>query len=318
MKTKKHVLLVQFSQTGTTRRLADSFCAPLAVHPDIELTTATLTPSQPYPFPWPFFSFFDTFPETVQLCPPTLQPLQLDAGPHYDLVVLSYPVWFLSPAPPMVAFLKSAVGREILADTPTITLIGCRNMWLRAHETVTALLRDAGARHCDNVVVTDPGPSLTTFITTPRWMLTGKSDTFLGMPPAGISDHQITAAARFGRAIVHAFEHEQVDGRQPLLTGLRAVTVNDALLGNERVGHRSFRLWSHLLRKMGQPGTPLRRAMLVVYFIFLVAMIITIVPLSLAIRALARRLRPDVGTAVREQYAAPSGSGDERMQQFKT
>lgn len=317
MKTKKHVLLVQFSQTGTTRRLAASFCAPLAAHPDIELTTVTLAPARPYPFPWPFFDFFDTFPETVQLCPPALQPMPLDANAHYDLVILSYPVWFLSPAPPMLAFLQSSIGRAIVADTPTITLIGCRNMWLRAHETVSTLLRTAGARHCDHVVVSDPGPSLATFITTPRWMFTGRRNTFLGMPPAGISDRQISAAARFGHAIVHAFEHHGVDGRQPLLSGLQAVTVNDALLGNERIGHRSFRIWSRLLRKAGAPGTPLRRALLGVYFVFLLAMIISIVPLSLAIRALVRRLRPAVGAVVREQYAAPSGSGSERMQQFK-
>jgi len=316
MKAKKHVLLVQFSQTGTTQRLATSFCAPLAAHPDIELTRITLAPHEPYPFPWPFFAFFDTFPETVQLCPPALQPLHINHKVQYDLIILSYPVWFLSPAPPMAAFLQSAAGRNLVADTPTITLIGCRNMWLRAHETVSALLRAAGARHCDNVVVTDPGPSLATFITTPRWMFTGRQGTFLGLPPAGISEPQIISAARFGRAIVHAFEHDRVDGRQPLLTGLRAVTVNDALLGNERIGHRSFRLWSRLLRKTGRPGTLPRRAMLGIYFVFLVTMIITIVPVSLAIRALVRRLRPDVGAAVREQYAQPSGSSDERMQQF--
>lgn len=318
MKPRKRVLLVRYSQTGSTQRLADSFCAPLCAHPDIDVTKLTLRPARPYRFPWTFFSFFDAFPETVQLRSPALEPLELDAETHYDLVILSYPVWFLSPAPPMTAFLTSDSARRVLANTPTVTLIGCRNMWICAHEAVSRFLQDAGARHCDNVVVTDNGPSLATFITTPRWMLTGRRDRFLGMPPAGISDTQIAGAARFGRAIVHAFERDEVDGRRPLLTGLRAVSVNDALVGNERVGHRSFRLWSRLIRLFGEPGSPARRAVLVVYCAFLATLIITIVPISLAVRGLLRRIRPDTGAATRAHYAAPSGDGHERMHQFDT
>lgn len=316
MAPAKRVLLLQYSQTGRTAGLADSFCAPLSANAGIALTKATLRPAQPYPFPWPFFSFFDAFPEAVQLRPPALEPLHLDPGVRYDLIILSYPVWFLSPAPPMTAFLRSEIGRRLLAGTPTITLIGCRNMWLSAHEAVSRMLQEAGARHCDNVVVTDPGPSLATFITTPRWMLTGRRDQFLGMPPAGISDADIAAAARFGRAIVHAFEHDKVDGKRPLLTGLRAVTVNHALLASERIGHRSFRIWSRLIRLFGKPGTPARRGALVIYCLFLISIIILVVPLSLAIRRLVRRLRPEHGAAIRDRYAAPSGDGDERMQQF--
>lgn len=316
IESTKRVLLIQYSQTGSTEHLANNFCLPLREHPHIELTTVALRPSQPYKFPWSFFSFFDSFPETVQLRPPELEPLPLAPGVRYDLIILAYPVWFLSPAPPMTAFLTSDSGKRLLKDTPTITLISCRNMWLRAHETVCSLLEKAGAKHCDNVVVTDPGPSLATFITTPRWMLTGRRDAFLGMPPAGISDADIANATRFGRAIVHAFEHDEVDGQQPLLTGLRAVIVDDALLSNERIGHRSFSIWSRLIRFFGPPGAPLRRAVLVIYTIFLVAMILTIVPLSLGIRAILRRFRPNVGAAIRQRYAEPSGSSEERMEQF--
>lgn len=316
MEPTRRILLLYYSQTGSTQRLADSFCSPLAERPEFELTKVALRPDQPYPFPWPFLSFFDTFPETVQLRAPQLAPLGIDANGHYDLIILAYPVWFLSPAPPMTAFLQSDMGRSLLNNTPTITLISCRNMWLQAHETASQLLHEAEAKHCDNVVVTDPGPSLATFITTPRWMLTGRCDRFLGMPPAGIREDDIAGARRFGRAITHAFDNDEVDGRQPLLTGLRAVIVHDALLANERIGHRSFRLWSRLLRLLGAPGTPIRRAMLVVYTLFLATMIIVVVPPSLAIRAIARRLRPNVGATIRTRHAAPSGSGSERMNQF--
>lgn len=316
MQDAKRVLLVHYSQTGSTEQLANSFCAPIQSHQDIELTTVPLQAAPPYEFPWRFYTFFDTFPETVQLRPPELAPIPIEPDYDFDLVILAYPVWFLSPAPPMAAFLMSEIGRRIVANTPTITLASCRNMWLKAHETVTELLDDAEAQHCDNVVVTDPGPSLATFITTPRWMFTGRRDRFLGMPPAGISGNDITNAARFGRAIIDAFENGRVGGKQPLLTGLRAVTVNDALLANEQIGYRSFRIWSRLVRLFGKPGAPPRRIMLTLYCLFLTLMIITIVPPSLAIRAVLRRIRPSVGAEVRQRHAQPSGQGDERMEQF--
>lgn len=316
MENVKRVLLVQYSQTGSTEQLAASFSTPIRSHPKIEVTNIALKPARPYEFPWGFYSFFDTFPETVQLQPPDLEPIPVSPETGFDLVILAYPVWFLSPAPPMTAFLLSATGQRIVANTPTITLTSCRNMWLQAHETVSTLLKEAGALHCDNVVVTDPGPSLATFITTPRWMFTGRRDRFLGMPPAGIPQREITGAARFGRAIVDAFEHARVDGHQPLLSGLRAVTVNDALLANERIGHRSFRIWSRLVRLFGEPGAPARRIILTVYCVFLALMIVTIVPPSLALRAILRRIRPGVGAEVRQRHARPSGQGDERMEHF--
>ncbi len=57
---------------------------------------------------------------------------------------LAYQVWFLSPSLPVTAFLKSAAA-AVLKDTPVITFIACRNMWLSAQEKMKVMLRDAGA-----------------------------------------------------------------------------------------------------------------------------------------------------------------------------
>ena len=66
-----------------------------------------LRPRKPYPFPWPILRFFDTFPETIHLDPPELEPFALPPG-RFDLVILGYQVWFLSPSGPTAAFLKDA------------------------------------------------------------------------------------------------------------------------------------------------------------------------------------------------------------------
>ncbi|MFV3384781.1 hypothetical protein ACNFCJ_04890 [Pseudomonas sp. NY15364] len=118
--------------------MAQSVCAPLRECDGIEVDFLTLQPAQPFPFPWPFLGFFRIFPETVLMKPQPLLPLAVDADKRYDLVILAYQVWFLSPSLPCTSFLASPEAARLLKDTPVVTLIGCRNMWLMAQEKVKA------------------------------------------------------------------------------------------------------------------------------------------------------------------------------------
>ncbi|MGH8461351.1 MAG: dialkylresorcinol condensing enzyme [Stenotrophobium sp.] len=313
----KRGLVVYFSQTGQLRRVAESVCAPLALDSDVQLDWCALEPQQPYPFPWPIFKFFDQFPEAVHLVPPALKPLNLEAGARYDFVILAYTVWYLSPAPPVTAFLKSAQGRSLLKDTPVITIIACRNMWLMAQEKTRQLLADAGARLSDNIVLTDKGSALATFITTPRWMLTGRTDPLWGLfPRAGITDADIHAASRFGRAIGAALSEARLDGRRPVLAGLQAATADDRLIASERIGTRSFQIWGKLVRLCGPQGASQRKLVLAVYVVFLIAMIVTVVPVTMLLRALLRPLLARRLQQLKDRFEQPSGSGSERMADF--
>jgi hypothetical protein len=309
----KRVLLVYYSQTGQLRRGLESMAAPLHGAGDIELERCELRPLQPYPFPWPFFRFFDAFPEAVHLDPPPLQPLGIPAGRRYDLVILAYTVWFLSPSPPVTAFLKSPEGRALLADTPVVTLIVCRNMWHLAQEQVKRLLREAQARLSDNVVLTDAGGTLSSFVTTPRWMLTGRSDAFWGFPAAGVRDGQIRGLRRFGLALADALRNGRLDGRAPVLTGLGAVQADVGLVTSEKIGRRSFRLWGLLIRRLGPPGSARRKPLLLLYVVFLVSMILTIVPASLVLRRLLAPLAARHMAARKRYFELPSGSARDRL-----
>src|SRR2546427_1754190 len=181
----KRVLLVHFSQTGQLARVARRLTSPLAAAGDVELVKEVLRPRRPYPFPWPAWRFLDAMPETVLLEPPALEPLTVGADERFDLVVLAYQVWYLAPSGPMTAFLKSEQGRRLLRGRPVVTVIACRNMWLVAQETVKHLIQEAGGRLRDNVAFVDGGGTLATFVTTPRWVLTGRRDAFWGLPAAG-------------------------------------------------------------------------------------------------------------------------------------
>ena len=283
------ILVLYYSQTGQLTRAVQSMLSPLAGRADVQIVWQNLEPLEAFPFPWGFLEFFDTFPECVHLDAPPIRPVAFAPDARFDLVILAYQVWFLSPSLPVTAFLKSAAA-QVLHSTPVITFIACRNMWLSAHEKVKTALNDLGARHIDNVVLVDQGPPWATFITTPRWVLTGKKNGFWGIfPPAGISESEILAAARFGRALAESLPLLQSTAG-PLLAGLRAVKVMPGYVMGEKIAHRSFRLWGALLRALGRPGSLPRRVVLVAYIVFLVAMILTVLPLSIITRALLRPL----------------------------
>ena len=314
--SKTRVLVVYYSQTGQLTRATRSLMGPLALDPDIEIVWQPLEPKTPYPFPWGFLDFFDVFPEAVYMDPPELAPLPFDPAMRFDLVVLAYQVWFLSPALPMTAFLKSPYAK-VLQDTPVVTLIVCRNMWLTAHAKMQEALAACRAILIDNIVLTDRGAPWTTFITTPRWLLTGKKDGFWGIfPAAGVAEADITAAARFGRALR---DQRLAFGQRPsrsLLQGLQAVAVDPKYIASERVGHRSFLVWGRLLRALGPPRTPLRRTVLVIYVIFLATMILTVVPVTWFFATILHPILKTRLARAAAELEGPSGSGVERLADY--
>jgi len=107
-------------------------------------------PLSPYPYPWPFYTFFNCFPEAVGLdgCPVE----NLTETQDYDLIILGYTVWFLSPSIPITGFLKSPQARTLFKNKPVVTVIACRDMWLIAQEKMKAILEGLEARLLDNVV----------------------------------------------------------------------------------------------------------------------------------------------------------------------
>jgi hypothetical protein len=310
---RKRVLLIQYSQTGQLTALAEQIAAPLRADPAIALHVETLKPLPAYPFPWPFFRFLDAFPESALMQPPALAALALTGDEHFDLVILPYQVWYLAPSLPITAFLRHPVGQRLLRGKPVVTVIACRNMWMLAQEKMKTLLAEAGARLIDNVVLIDPGPTLATFFTTPRWLWTGKQAGFWGMPAAGLNEVQIKGARRFGLALRDALHRGAEQGSEPLLGGLAAVTANPRLYVSEKAGTRSFFVWGKLLRAAGAPGSPQRVPLLALYVVFLILMIATVVPTSLLLQAL---LRPVLGGwlgRIKHQFEKPSGSATDRL-----
>lgn len=316
IQTKK-VLIVQYSQTGQLSRVASSIAEPLINSSLVDVKVLSIEPEVEYPFPWDLFSFLDVFPESVYLDSPGIKPIDIDEEENFDLIILAYQVWFLSPSLPITAFLKSRVGRKLLQDCPVITLIACRNMWATAQDTVKELLQDAHATLIDNIVLIDQGSSIASFITTPRWLLSGKKDAFWGFPPAGIAEEDIKNVCRFGLAIEHGLLNNDEKTGQPMLAGLGAVNANYSLIQSEKVGYRSFRIWGKLLRKTGKSGDPKRKPVLALYLVFLILMILTVVPVNIVLKQILSPFFKKQQMHSKRKYERPSGSDNDRMDEFK-
>lgn len=314
---KKRVLVLGYSQTGQLTRIVNAIIAPLKNGSDIEIVYQSIEPAEAFPFPWPFLTFFNNFPETVYEEPIELKPLDNIAQTtnNFDLIILSYQVWFLSPSRPISTFLNSEAAKSIFKDTPVITVIGCRNMWLNAQEKVKEKLKSLSAILIDNIVLVDEAHSAATFVATPLWVLTGnKGPWFNGLiPRAGVSERDIIDARRFGVAIKESLETSSEKLTEPTLLGLGAVDVNERLIASEKIARRSFEIWGKLLRKLGDQQSPVRKCVLVFYILFLITMILTVVPIS----AILKRIFAPLLRAKTEQqkayYAAPSGEETYRI-----
>lgn len=311
----KHVLVINYSQTGQLADITAQVIAPLraaghAVHLE------TLVPETPFPWPWPIIDFVDAFPECVQLDAPPLKPLSIAANTPFDLVILTYQVWYLAPALPMTAFLKSPAGKQLINGKPVITLVACRNMWLSAQDTMKQLIAEAGGQLRDHLVFTDQGHPLATFITTPRWVLTGRRDAWLGLPPAGVAPEEIRQASRFGRALSDALDHDGEKSGAAMLTGLRAAIVNPRLALSERAAHRAFKVWSRLIRAFGKRGQWRRRPMLLIFALYLITLVLTVVPLSLLVQWLLSPLLKPRLERLKTELEQPSGSQDFNLNKY--
>lgn len=305
----KKILVISYSQTGQLRDIVDSVLGPLQHADGINVTRVELKPVNPFPFPWPFWYFFNTFPECVYEQPEPIEPLQLDANADFDLIILAYTVWFLSPNMPTMAFLQSDEAKRLMHGKPVMTLIGCRNMWLIAQQRVKFHLNALGAQLIDNAVLVDLSDMWTTFISTPMWMLTGQRGPFWGgrIPRAGIPADEIVKAARFGEAIARQLPLRSESDRSPMLKGLAAVKINEGLMTSEPIARRSFKLWGGLLRALGGRGSPPRRLLLVVYVLFLISLILTVVPIVAVVKRLLRPLLRSQIERSRRDHAEPSG-----------
>ena len=274
----KKVLVVYFTQSGQLKQIADKVCSHLG-HNNFHIDFYEIKPKKPFAFPWNNDSFFDAFPESVQGIPCEIEK-PVFKHPDYDLVILAYQVWFLSPSIPFWSFLCSDEAQEIIKGKPVITLLGIRNMWIAAHEKVKKRIYELGGNLVGNIVLNDKHQILVSVVTIVHWMYTAKKEKFGIFPAAGVSDKDINSAKRFGPVISKALELSKFEGLQDELLQLKAVKIHPDIMSMEEKAIRIFGVWSKFVLKKGGSGDPARKGRLKLFRYYLFAIIYLVSPLA--------------------------------------
>lgn len=301
----KKVLVLYYSQSGQLSSVVDSFISKLSDE-EIQVDMKKIEPLQTYPYPWTFYEFADEFPEAVHMDGCDVKEIE-DLSDNYDLIILGYTIWFLAPSTPIVGFLKSDQAKKIFKNKPVITLISCRDMWVMAQEKMKILLKNLDAKLIDNVALTDQGKGIYSFVTTPRWLLSGKKDAFWFFPPAGILQGDIEDASRFGERLNTALKENKEKDGQALLKNLEAVNINGKLIASEIIATRSSKVWAKIIKFFGEKRSFGRKVGLTLYSIFLVILVFTIVPINIMVRKLLNIFQKEKLQALEVKYEQPSG-----------
>ena len=290
----KKVLAVYFTQSGQMESIINHFTGPMESSPDITVEKLRIYPVQSFPFPWTSPVFFDAMPESVNGTPIALQPFAFAAS-HYDLIILGYQPWFLSPSIPATSILQHPSFKAILGHTPVVTISGCRNMWINAQEKIKKRLKDANAELVGNIALVDRHNNYISLVTILYWMLTGRKDRKWGIfPKPGVSDEDISGSALFGETVRDHLQKNEWKSLQENLLRQGAVNIQYNLMFIERKAGRIFLIWSKIIN-----GSKKRRALLVVFKYYLLIALCVAAPVILLVDALL--FKPFLGRRIKQQ-----------------
>ncbi len=274
----KKVLVITYSQSGQLEQIVSNITSGFG--DNINVDWFSLLPIPEFPFPWNGISFWDAMPESVELIPSEIKKLDIDPDINYDLVILGYPIWFLSPAIPLTTFLKSENG-SILNGKPVVTIIGARNMWVGAQEQIKSMISDCGGNLVGNIVLTDRHFNLPSVVTIIYWMTTGKKDRYLGIfPKPGVSDKDIEGAVKFSTIIEDAVTAGDFANLQSKLLEKNAVRLTPDIVSMEEKAKRIFGIWSKFILKKGGPGSKARVPRLKMFSRYLMFIIFVVSPIA--------------------------------------
>jgi hypothetical protein len=193
-------------------------------------------------------------PACVLGIPTTLQEFSPQRE-KYDLIVMGYQAWFLSPSIPNNSLLEHPAFKKLLVNTPVVTVTGARNMWISASERIKLALKKTGALHAGNVALVDRHANFISFITIFYWMLTAKKEKFLNLfPVPGVSKEDISNSARFGAIVQKHLEDGSWENLQNDLVKNKAVVIKYNLMFIESKARKIFGIWAGIISRKKNRG----------------------------------------------------------------
>jgi len=244
----KKVLAIYYTQSGQFTEIINSLTAPLIAN-GVSVEKVIIKPVVNFNFPWTGKRFFSVMPDCVLSVPTDLQPFGLKEK-SYDLVILGYQPWFLSPSIPSNSIVNHPDFKALLKDTPVVTISAGRNMWLNAYVRIRKSLKDAGGKLVGNIALVDKHSNPISFITIFYWMLTGKKERYLNIfPKPGVSDEDIKNTSVFGEIVAKHLATDEWDNLQQELLDKKAVVIKYPLMFIEGKAKFIFAAWAKFIAK---------------------------------------------------------------------
>ena len=275
----KRILIVYYTQTGQLKRIVDSVVEPMDSDEGYTIDYFKIEPKEDYPFPWSDDEFYDVMPESVNGITTPIHNLD-SLKDEYDLVILSYQVWFLSPSIPFWSFLESNESKKLLAGKNVVTVLGVRNMWVNAHRRVNNYLNNIGAHHVGNIVLADPNPNLVSVLTVLQYMTKGIKKPYSLLPPFGGRDNKITSSSQYGSFIKYAIANDDYSDLQEKIVREKGVFIKFSLVVTELTASKIFGKWANFVLAKGNAKDVNRRSRLNAYKVYLLVLIFVVSPIS--------------------------------------
>lgn len=289
---QKNVLLIYYSQSGQGKAIAESVLKPLRQDSETQIDEYEIKARKPYPFPWPSDAFFDCMPESVKGAPCELISRQINTDTNYNLIIISYPVWYLSPAIPVASFMQSETARQISNNRNIITISGLRNMGAEANEAMREYIAQAGGKQVGNIALRDTENNLVSVLTIIRWLMKGRKEASKHLPEAGVKQADIKAAQKFGTPVLQALKKNQFDRLNAKLTDMGANKISYAITNMELKAKKMFRIWADFIQKKGEAGSKKRLARVRAFKYYLLTVIFLISPAAGLVFNIQKALSP--------------------------
>jgi hypothetical protein len=295
----KKVLVIYYTQSGQLEEIIDNLTIPFT-ESGISVEKVRVTPKVKYPFPWTGTEFFAVMPDCVQGVPTELERFQVKES-AYDLIILGYQAWFLSPSIPSNSILNHPTFRAVAKNTPVVTITGARNMWISAMERVKKSLQETNAKLVGNIALVDKHANPVSFITIFHWMFRGKKDRYLNIfPKPGVSDEDILHTKVFGSTIKEYLDKDEWSGLQSDLLKQDAVRIKYNLMFIESKARRIFAIWAGIIVKKKK-----RTAWLVAFKYYLLIALFIAAPIILTVDAIF--FKPFLSARIKKQKQYYSG-----------
>lgn len=285
----KKILVIYYSQTGQLKEISDNLLLPFKEEEGYEVDYYAIQPEKDYPFPWNGEEFYNAFPESFQQIPVGIKPPpKTILEKNYDLIILSYQIWFLTPSIPINSFMKSEYASQLLKDRKVVTVIGCRNMWAKAQQKMKHLIEDVGGKLVGNIAFVDRSPNLISVITIVHWLMGGEKTRKFGFfPKPGVSEEDIKGASKYGSLVLNALEHDDFNQLQNKVKEMGGVDISPFIIFMDEKANKMFSLWSKFILKSQKN----RKLKLKLFKYYLLTAIFVISPIVFTIFMLSYPLR---------------------------